>query len=209
MRTSIPAAVILACILCGIPSCDNEPIDVDAIARGERLDNAVDTGVDDFFQKRMTNRPRKVNVGSWEILYENDSHVYFALPRLASIWSQRRVASAVYRSDRRELAKRFPAFRSIAGNEVRLAVFHAIGIYRNKRGSADSSLFLGWDWKARLDRDGINVDAVCGVTSGTASSRVRYLVSLDAGTLAVRGIKEIGEIGRVPSDDIKTDDDAI
>ncbi|HNV49119.1 MAG TPA: hypothetical protein PLE73_13300 [Spirochaetota bacterium] len=182
-------ALLFACSLT-TSGCDGDLIDIDAVVRGASLDRARESSVDEFFSRRMTNRPRKAAVGSWQILHENDRSVYYAYPRFTSLLGSRRAADALYRTGRSELVRRFPAYRNIAGNDVRLAVFGAIGAHRTALRPRDESLFLGWEWSARLATDGIHVDAVAGVTRAGVPSRVRYLVRLNATTLKVLAISE-------------------
>ena len=53
----------IVCMQCSMNSAD--------IRKGEYLERAKETSVDDFFEKRMQNRIKKVLGANWEILFES------------------------------------------------------------------------------------------------------------------------------------------
>ncbi len=94
---------------------------VEEVEEGKHLERASVASVDDFLGKRSQNRERKANVGNWEVLFEDDAHVYFGMPifsSLAFLFDDVRVIEVLYRVDRAELSRRWPTYRQLEGREL-------------------------------------------------------------------------------------------
>lgn len=84
------------------------------------LDEAMDTSVQRFVARRMSNRLRKQRGANWEILYEDDAFVYYGCPRDVFGAGGLR-AFSVYgvtawsRVRRANLAGAFPGYRTLEG----------------------------------------------------------------------------------------------
>jgi len=163
-------------------------IAVSDIERGRNLEKAVEASVENFFAKRMTNRPRKANVGSWMILFETDQFVYFGYPRFRMLLSDAREVDTLYKTSKIELQNQFPNYKTIEGNDVRLIIMGYIDQFM--KNSGETLPGFAWDWKAKLGRDAIDVEAPCTVRFREAERRKTFYLRLNKNDLSLIEIKD-------------------
>lgn len=107
-------------------------------------DKATPIAVDDFFSRRMLNRPRKALVGNWMILFEDDSDVYLGFPRFSGLFDDRREVDELFRTPKKALNRNFPGWKEIDGEALQKSLRQALGS-------------LPQSWQARLEKDCLRV----------------------------------------------------
>lgn len=110
----------------------------------ELREKATPIGVEDFFGRRMLNRPRKALVGNWMILFEDDSDVYLGFPRFGGIFDDRREVDELFRTPIKALNQNFPGWKEIDGEALQKSLRQALG-------SQPQS------WQAKLEKDCLRV----------------------------------------------------
>lgn len=137
-------------------------ISVSEIESGRDLERARPSTVIEFFERRMSNRPRKANVGSWQILHATEDTVYYGYPVFANLLSGSRAVDALYRVDRSLLASEFPGYARITGLEVKSSLYDALKKEKCELRDVQAN------WKVNLEQSRIRVEVPC------ADSRIRY-----------------------------------
>ncbi len=87
-----------------------------SIRKGEHLERAIETPVEDFFVKRMKNKIKKTNFGNWDILFKDDSYVYFGFP-LLRFFGESPIVEILYKTDKLKLEEKFPMYQKFDGIE--------------------------------------------------------------------------------------------
>jgi hypothetical protein len=88
------------------------------IRRGEYLDKAKETTVEDFFEKRMENRIKKVQGANWEILFESNEFIFFGFPFIA-IFREGTFLEEFFKVNRLTLETEFPNYKKFDGIEMK------------------------------------------------------------------------------------------
>lgn len=128
---ALPGLLVLFCLAtvsgCWLPQFRwGVPVE-DIPKSADLLEKASDITVEDFFARRMLNRPRKAAVGNWMILHEDETYVYLGIPRFAGVLDNRREVSELFRTRRTELDARFPGWRKLDGDEMRTVLRNHLG----------------------------------------------------------------------------------
>lgn len=90
---------------------DSPPYSVTRIQRGELLDKATLATVHTFFNDWLNKRPRKAMVGSWFLLHEDETFVYWGAPVFQRLFSNERMVDDFYKTEKKELAVKFPEWK--------------------------------------------------------------------------------------------------
>gem|GEM_PF-2419631 len=96
------------------------------IRRGEYLDKAQETTVEDFFEKRMQNRIKKVQGANWEILFESEDTIYFGYP-LIQFFREGTFLEEFFKVNRLKLESDFPSYKKFDGIEMKIRCFELLG----------------------------------------------------------------------------------
>ncbi len=151
--------------------CKSSEISVSEIEKYASSEFAMKSGVDEFFERRMKNKPRKALVGNWEILFENDEHVYYGYPRFRRLFSDERVVEKIYFTPKKELENKFPLFRDLTGSAFRLKLYDSIFQYRKSNGETESFSLGFQDFSATLKENTIEAKAVIHFSSVEANKK--------------------------------------
>lgn len=130
-------------------------MNVAEIESGHGLERARESSVAEFFERRMSNKPRKANVGSWEILHTTDDFVYYGYPVFASLLSGARGVEILYRVDRKALSTGFPGYAQVTGLQIKSALFDALQNENCELRDVQAH------WKTKLEKDRIIVAISC------------------------------------------------
>jgi hypothetical protein len=87
-----------------------------SIRKGEHLERAIETPIDDFFLKRMKNKIKKTNFGNWDILFKDGSYVYFGFTVLR-FFGESPIVEVLYKTDKLKLEEKFPMYQKFDGIE--------------------------------------------------------------------------------------------
>jgi len=98
----------------------------DDVRRGEYLDNAKEITVEDFFEKRMKNRIKKVQGANWEILFESGDFIYFGYP-LIKLFREGTFLEEFFKVDRFKLEADFPSYKKFDGINMKSRCFELLG----------------------------------------------------------------------------------
>lgn len=175
-------------IIALVAGCATGRYAVDETRNGQDLGQAIETSVDDFFEKRMTNdssgKPEFQR--RWNILYEDGDYVYFGFTQHE--FENRDVPignfDKLYRVTRQGLEAQFPRYGEIQGYHVENAYWKHI--------DWEKDLELRPDCGRRNDRQYSlrdNVIEVTWIVSCTnlffsrGKELVRYTFKLDGNTL--------------------------
>ncbi|PIQ29121.1 hypothetical protein COW36_17985 [bacterium (Candidatus Blackallbacteria) CG17_big_fil_post_rev_8_21_14_2_50_48_46] len=175
----------LGALFLALTSCwARQGLPVEKISEPALLEQAKVLPVSGFFALRMENRPRKALVGQWLILHEDAQFVYLGYPRFDGILSDSRSVSEFYKTQKSELLSEFPGYRSIGGNDVRLAAQSAL------QQKTQTSVALPWEkWQAKLNQRVIQVSAEVAL----AEQVQKYTVELDASDLKLISVRSIAD----------------
>ena len=96
------------------------------IRRGEYLDKAKETTVEDFFAKRMHNRIKKVQGANWEILFESEDTIYFGYP-LIQLFREGTFLEEFFKVNRLKLEADFPSYQKFDGIDMKSKCHELLG----------------------------------------------------------------------------------
>jgi hypothetical protein len=161
------------------------------IRRGEYLDKAKETTVEDFFAKRMQNRIKKVQGANWEILFESEDTIYFGYP-LIQLFREGTFLEEFFKMNRLKLESDFPSYKKFDGIEMKDRCFELLG---EKRKSLEGGgLPYSFDCSATLEEKSISVtgNIIFRQTDGKVKSE-KYLIRFDKRTLSKESIIRLEE----------------
>jgi hypothetical protein len=154
---------------------------------GRHLETAEESSVQEFFQRRMENRLKKVLGYNWEIYFRTDEWLYYGYSKGHK--KPKQYVEQVYKVKRTLLEKDFPGFSAITGQQVRRAVGQTIekkfplGEY--------STLVQDINWKATLVDNAIQINVVWNYsTDGSANTRRTFDMHLDKSHLTLTSLEE-------------------
>ncbi len=110
------------------------------IRNGEYLEKAKETTVEDFFEKRMQNKIKKVQGANWEILFESNAYTYYGYPVIA-LFREGTFLEEFYKVDRATLESKFPSYKKFDGIEMKKICKDALGEIRKTNASTLSHSF--------------------------------------------------------------------
>jgi len=139
--------------------CRSSEISVNEVQKYAKAGHAIKSDVNEFFDRRMKNKPRKALVGNWEILYEDEESLYYGYPRFKRIFSDERVVEKVYFLPVKDLEEQFPPFRKLTGAELRLKIYSNIADYRKSKSERLPFTLASNDWFAVLNEKTIAATA--------------------------------------------------
>jgi len=161
------------------------------IRRGEYLDKAKETTVEDFFVKRMQNRIKKVQGANWEILFESEDTIYFGYP-LIQLFREGTFLEEFFKVSRLKLESDFPSYKKFDGIEMKDRCFELLG---EKRKSLEGGgLPYSFDCSATLEEKSISVtgNIIFRQTDGKVKSE-KYLIRFDKVNLKKESIIRLEE----------------
>lgn len=160
------------------------------IRRGEYLDKAQETTVEDFFQKRMKNRIKKVQGANWEILFESEDYIYFGYP-LIKIFREGTFLEEFFKVDRLKLESDFPTYKKFDGIEMKRRCFELLG---DQRKSVEGGLPYSFDCNASLEEKSILVNGIIIFRQEKEQVKTeKYLIRFDKRTLSKESIIRLEE----------------
>lgn len=163
---------------------DNPPYSVDRIKNNELLDKAVAAPVHHFFRRWMQKRPRKALVGNCFILHEDEEFIYWGTPRFKKLFSDQRIVDNFFKTSKKELEHKFPNYKTIWGNTVRLRVQDEVRKIQEK--GTNVSLPMT-SFSTKLLKNYIEVHATCRletkIEEQTQSHQQKYRLLLDKNNL--------------------------
>lgn len=150
------------------------------VRRGEYLDKAKETTVEDFFEKRMKNRIKKVQGANWEILFESDDFVYFGYP-LIQIFREGTFLEEFFKVDRFKLEGDFPSYKKFDGIDMKGRCFEML---REKSKTNIGDLSHSFECSATLEEKSILVfgKILFRKENGPVETE-KYLIRFDKRTL--------------------------
>ncbi len=165
-------------------SC-NKNIYVEDVSQGKKLETAINISTEEFFMKRMQNKLRKVNVGYWDILYEDSSFIYIGYPRLKGIFSNRRIIDTLYKTDVILLKQILPKYKEIQGFVMRQKIYEPLQTYLSSKGEIPL-LYLEEKMEYKLEPQFIKIQINAIDTSHISKM---YIFLIDAKTLEIKDIR--------------------
>ena len=160
------------------------------IRRGEYLDKAKETTVEDFFEKRMKNRIKKVQGANWEILFESNEFIYFGFPVIA-IFREGTFLEEFFKVNRENLETEFPSYKKFDGIEMKERCFELLGA---KRKSLSGGLPYSFECTATLEEKSFLVtgNIIFRQQDGKVKTE-KYLIRFDKRTLNKESIIQLEE----------------
>ena len=154
--------------------------------------NIVQSDVNEFFQRRMKNKLRKALVGSWIILHEDESNIYYGYPRFKGIFSSDRVVEKIYFLKKKELAEKLSIYKNFTGVELRAKILASIDSYRKQKKESSAFLLFSNNWTVVLNEDSIQVQAIVSEENSntTKSKSKKYTILLNKNDLSLLKIQE-------------------
>ncbi|HMV42602.1 MAG TPA: hypothetical protein PK079_24345 [Leptospiraceae bacterium] len=140
-------SILLFTLQCSINSAD--------IRKGNHLEKAQETSVEEFFERRMKNRTKKVIGANWEIFFESEDFVYYGYP-LVSFFREGTFVDEFFKVNRTKLQNDFPAFHEFDGIKLRNLCYDSLAEYSR---STNDSLFQSFNCKAFLEQESIEIFA--------------------------------------------------
>lgn len=145
------------------------------IRKGEYLDRAKESTVDDFFARRMKNKIKKVMGANWEIFFESEEFVYYGYP-LISFFREGTFVDEFFKVDKNLLQLDFPSYKKFDGIELRRTCYESLAEYRR---STKESLFQSFNCTASLEKDFILIQADLFFKNENESTVEKYLIKFD------------------------------
>ncbi len=134
----------------------------------------------------MSNRPRKANVGSWQILHLTEDSVFYGYPVFTNLLTGSRGVDVLYRVDKQALQSKFPGYARLTGIEMKFALYQGVSQAKCDLPDVQSK------WKAEL-RDGVIVLEVHCQNRPTA-----YRAEMDSADGKLKRLTEIADSARFP-----------
>jgi hypothetical protein len=158
------------------------------IRRGEYLDKAQETSVEDFFEKRMKNRIKKVQGANWEILFESNDFIYFGYPLIA-IFREGTFLEEFFRVDRSKLESEFPPYKKFDGIDMKTKCYELLSEQKKENFGGLSHSF---DCSASLEENSILVSGniLFRQQDGTIKTE-KYLIRFDKKNLKKESITKL------------------
>jgi hypothetical protein len=158
------------------------------IRRGEYLDKAKETTVEDFFEKRMENRIKKVQGANWEILFESNEFIFFGFPVIA-IFREGTFLEEFFKVNRLTLETEFPNYKKFDGIEMKERSFE---ILREKINTNIGGLSHSFECSATLDEKSILVTGSILFRQQDGQVKTeKYLIRFDKRTLNKESITKL------------------
>ena len=161
-----------------------ESLTVAEIEKGQRLETAKETSVNEFFIKRMSNKTRKTESISWQILFKTSEFVYYGFPKSKSENNESRTLDSLFKVNRKALETIFPGYETISGESVGYNLYLAIEEYKKK---TDSSAFeiASLSWNAALTDENIFLTVTCIIKSSNKQVQEKFLIEFDKKTFDI------------------------
>jgi hypothetical protein len=164
--------IVLLLFQCSMNSAD--------IRRGDYLDKAQETTVEDFFEKRMKNRIKKVQGANWEIFFESEEFVYFGYPLIA-IFREGTFLEEFFKVNRIKLETEFPTYKEFDGIFMKKICYELLG---EKQKSIAGGLPYSYDCSASLEEKSILVSGKILFRQQDGKVKTeKYLIRFDRRTL--------------------------
>lgn len=178
---------VLGCILLFFVQCSIKSAD---IRKGEYLERAKETTVEDFFQKRMKNKIKKVMGANWEILFESSEFIYFGYP-LISFFREETFVEELFKVNRNQLESEFPTYKRYDGIEMKIICNATMVGYKK---SSPKQNFVSIECSSNLERDYILMNATLNYKIGdNQNQKEKYLIQFDKKNLTKLSIVNLGD----------------
>ena len=162
------------------------PFSVYKITEGMFLDRAIEESPDVFFQCWMQKKIRKAPVGTWFILHEDNDFIYWGNPRFRRLFSDKRIVEEFFKTNKKQLDKQFPDYRTKDGNSIRLKLCE----YIKDANKNLSYVTVSMGFKAKLSENSIAIETACYLTSNYTeedkqplAKKAKYKIRLDKNSL--------------------------
>jgi len=159
-------------------SCSKK-IYVDDILIGKNLNQAKEISLNDFFSKRMQNKIRKINVGNWDILYQNTDFVYIGYPYLKSIFSGKRIIDTLYKINTEVLNLGLPNYKNIEGFLIQQKIYEIINQYQ-KNNNPNVDFYFNENLNSKLTQTTIEIEVYISYQN---NEKEFFTIILDKNTL--------------------------
>ncbi len=158
------------------------------IRRGEYLDKAKETTAEDFFEKRMKNRIKKVQGANWEILFEASDFIYFGYPVIA-IFREGTFLEEFFKVDRSKLESDFPSYKKFDGIDMKTRCYDLLTEQKNGN---QGGLSHSFDCSATLEENSILVSGniIFRQSDGQIKTE-KYLIRFDKENLKKESITKL------------------
>jgi len=111
-------------LLWGLFSCGEKKIFIDQIAEKKQwLNKSSLRSAEEFLEKRMQNKIKKVLGRQWQIVFQDEQHVYWGYTLVSS---NRLFVRELFHTDKKTIQKLMPSFEKIDGSSLYLNVFLAL-----------------------------------------------------------------------------------
>ena len=158
------------------------------VRRGEYLDKAKETTVEDFFEKRMKNRIKKVQGANWEILFESENFIYFGYP-VIQIFREGTFLEEFFKVDRFKLETDFPSYKKFDGIDMKSRCFELL---REKIKTQIGGLSHSFECSANLEDKSILVSGKILLRQENDQVKTeKYLIRFDKRTLNKESITKL------------------
>lgn len=184
LKKLIIGILALALLSCG------RIIKVSEIEKGQNLETASENSVNEFFIKRMSNKTRKTEAISWQILFQNNEYVYFGFPKQKNETDEIKTITELFKVKRSELLEQFPGYETITGESVGYNLYIAIEEYRKKTDTPPFEI-ASLSWSAALTKDSIVLTAICQIKSGLNTNTETYWIEFDKKNFNLIQVKKI------------------
>lgn len=154
---------------------------------GRHLETAEESSIQEFFQRRMENRLKKVLGYNWEIYFRTDEWLYYGYSKGHK--KPKQYVEQVYKVKRTLLEKDFPSFSAISGQQVR----RAVGQILQKKFPLGkySTLVQDINWQATLVDNAIQINVVWNYsTDNNDNTRRSFDMHLDKSHLTLISLEE-------------------
>lgn len=162
----------------------NKYIYVDDVMKGLNLEKAREITYNEFFQKRMENKLRKINVGNWDILYTDSNFVYIGKPKLKRLFSNVRILDTLYKTDIETLKTNIPQYKEIQGFILKQKAYLEIMSTKNDT----LYVYPSEKFDAQITEKTIEININATLSD---SSKVKYNISFDKNDLKVLFISKL------------------
>ena len=172
----------------------NKKILVEDITK--HLASAEEATVEEFFTKWMTKPPRKAQIGTWFILHQDETFVYWGKPIMGGfLQMSTRFVEQLYKTKKADLGSQFPSYDSVWGNTVRLALYDIMNEHRQSNANKERITLGIKDFFATLRNtpQGNQIEATVKANlyrEKTAHQIVKYVITLNADNLSLITIVE-------------------
>lgn len=124
------------------------------VRQGRHLETAEESSVQEFFQRRMNNRLKKVLGYNWEIYFRTNEWLYYGYTKGHKKPKQH--VEQVYKVKRTPLEKDFPGFAAITGQQIGKVVGQML--HKKFPLGEYNTLIQDIKWEAKLDIKTITVN---------------------------------------------------